>query len=378
MPRGAAICSATARRAFPASSAEPARQALGVQVAERHVGVGQRDLGAALVVADGPGHRPRAPRPHVQRPRPVHVHDAAAARADLRDVDGGHAQQEAAALVEPAALRHGAADLELAGALDLVPLDDRGLRGRPAHVDAERVGRADRPGQRGGGDDAGGGPRLDHVHRALAPALGGHDAAVGLHDEERRPGLQRAQLALERGEVAAHHRHHVGVGDRGAGALELAHLGQDLGGEGERHVGRALADHRAHLRLVGRVGVGVQEADRDRLHALGEQPVDGGGRAVPVQRRHHLAAVVHALPDLAPPPAGHQRRRALEVEVVEPREAQPADLEQVAEALGGQEAGARAATLQDRVGGHGGAVDELADRRAPRCRPARSALGCPR
>ncbi len=107
--------------------------------------------------------------------------------------------------------------------------------------------------------------------------------------------------------------------------------------------------------------VGVQKADRDRLHALGEQAIDGGGRALAVERRDHLAAVVHALADLASPPAGHERRGALEVKVVEPREAQASDLEQIAEALRGQEARARAAPLENGVGGHGGAVDDLAD-----------------
>jgi hypothetical protein len=230
----------------------------------------------------------------------------------------------------------------------------------PPMSDAQRVGGADGAGQGGGGDDAGRGSRLDHVHWALPPALGGHDAAVGLHDEQRRSGVQGAQLGLERGEVAVHHRHHVSVGDRGARALELPHLGQDLGRQGEGHVRRALADHRAHLGLVGRVGVGVQEADRDRLHALGEQAVDGGG-AVAVQRGHHLTAVIHALADLAPPPARHQRSRAFEVEVVEPRELQTADLEQVAKTLRGEQARPRAAPLQDRVRGHRGAVNDLAD-----------------
>ena len=75
--------------------AEAAGQPLGMQITEGHVGVGEGDLEPALVVADGPGHRPRASRTDVERSRAVHAHDAAAARAHLRDVDGGHAEEEA-------------------------------------------------------------------------------------------------------------------------------------------------------------------------------------------------------------------------------------------------------------------------------------------
>jgi hypothetical protein len=71
--------------------------------------------------------------------------------------------------------------------------------------------------------------------------------------------------------------------------------------------------------------------------------------------------VTHALANLTAPPARNERRRALEVEIVEPGEAKPSDLEQIAEALGGQETGPGTAALEDSVGRDGGAVDDLAD-----------------
>src|SRR5262249_62315034 len=112
--------------------------------------------------APGPGPRPGAPGAQGAPPRAVHADDAPAARTHLRDVDGGHAEKIAAALVEPAPLGHASADLELARALDLVGLDDGGLGGGAAHVDADHVALADAPGQGGGGDDAGRGAPLDH------------------------------------------------------------------------------------------------------------------------------------------------------------------------------------------------------------------------
>src|SRR5262249_61549095 len=107
-----------------------------------------------------------------------------AARPPRGAVGGGHAEKIAAALGAPPPLGHPPADLELARALDLVGLDDGGLGGGAAHVDADHVALADAPGQGGGGDDAGGGARLDHVHGAVGAVRRGPHAAVALHGRE--------------------------------------------------------------------------------------------------------------------------------------------------------------------------------------------------
>ena len=78
-----------------AVEAQAARQPLVVEVAERDVGVGQRRLGAAVGVARGSRDGAGAARPDVELPGVVDPDDAAAARPDLGDVDGRHAEQEA-------------------------------------------------------------------------------------------------------------------------------------------------------------------------------------------------------------------------------------------------------------------------------------------
>ena len=69
---------------------------------------------------------------------------------------------------------------------------------------------------------------------------------------------------LQPRQIAAQHRQDIGV-DRGRrGALVLARLRQhvDRGGDGE--LGEGGGERRGGRPLVGRVGVGVEEADRDR------------------------------------------------------------------------------------------------------------------
>src|SRR5437763_15178521 len=62
----------------------------GVDVAEHHIGVGHRRLGAALAVADWPWHRAGAVRPDLQRATTVDPQDRSAAGSDLREIDRWH------------------------------------------------------------------------------------------------------------------------------------------------------------------------------------------------------------------------------------------------------------------------------------------------
>jgi len=127
--------------------------------------------------------------------------DAAAAGADLGDVDRRGAQEIPSALVEPAATGDRAAHLELARSPDLVLLDDGGLGRRAAHIEADDIGkteparqcrRADHPRRR---------PGFDQLDRAGSRPRRGHDAAVRLHRQQRRPYLEGAEPGFERGQI---------------------------------------------------------------------------------------------------------------------------------------------------------------------------------
>ncbi len=191
-----------------------------------------------------------------------------------------------------------------------------------------------------------------------------HDAEVG-------------ELALEVVEVARHERHHVDIGHRGGGALVLANLRHHLGRAGNGKPGRHLGDEAGQRLLVDGIAVGVEQGDGDRLHALREQRGDGRPRAGLVERARDLAVGAHALRHLPPQVAGRQRRRRVDEEVVHVIAAFTADLERVPEAGGGEQPGARAFSLDEGVGGQGGAVDEAADasrRRARLLQEAEDAL----
>ena len=180
-----------------------AREPRRIEIAQDHVGVGDRRLGAAEVVAERAGRRPRAPRPHLERAAGIDPDQRAAAGADLGEVDRRHAEQVAGAGQEPRPVHDAAAHLVLGSAGHLAVLDDRRLRRRPAHVERDELAEPDAAGERLRADDAGRGAGLDDVDRVRRRGGVGHEPAVGLHDQERRLHARAVEAGPQRGQIAA-------------------------------------------------------------------------------------------------------------------------------------------------------------------------------
>ena len=121
-----------------------------------------------------------------------------------------------------------------------------------------------------------------------------------------------------------------------------------------------LLDHQ----LVRRIGERVDQANRDRLDVLGEQRVDDALGIGKIERAFDVALVVDALIHHLAQVAFDQRLRLGPGEIVEAGHPQCADLQHVAEALGGDEPDTRSLVLQDRIGCDGRAVADFIDRAA--------------
>ena len=185
-------------------------------------------------------------------------------------------------------------------------------------------------------------------------------------------------LPLEPAQVARHQRLHVGVGDGRGGALVLARLGARLARQRHAHARANLGQDLADARLVRGIGVGVDQRHRHRLDVeLGQAPGDAPHRRL-VERPPHGAVHVHALGHREAQLARHQRRRLDDVDVVLVEAALVGDLDHVAEAVGGDQRGARALALDDGIGGERGAVHEHADVAEGRGRPRPARRARPR
>ena len=156
--------------------------------------------------------------------------------------------------------------LVLGGGLDAAVLDEARLGGGAAHVEGDEIRAADLLAQPLRGDDPGRGSGLDRGGGHLDRRGDVQDPAVRPHDVERwetEPGEGRCQAFKVRGE----HRSDVGAYGSGAGALELADLGQDLARQEDRQTGQRGPQPFADPLLVHVIEEREHQAHRDRFHA---------------------------------------------------------------------------------------------------------------
>ena len=344
-----------------------AEEAVGAEPAEDEIGVGDGRLGAAEAVADRAGRRARAFRTHPQGVADLDAGDAAAAGADLLDVDHRHLHGQPRGI---------AADQRRAGHQHGALVDHAGLGGGAAHVERDGVGEADRVAQHLGADDARGRSRFQHADAGAPRVVHVEQPAGRLHDQEVAAEARVAEMRLHLGEIGLHARADIGVGRGGRGALVLAVLLAELVRGGDEQLREFLLHDLLRADLVRRVAVGVQEQDGDRLHAGRDRLARDPAHLLLVERDQHRALRVHPLHDLEAHVAVDQRRVLLEEQVVGLRPVDAADLVDVAEALRGQQRAARALALQDGVDGDRGAVQEQPRGVEARCRPCRRRSRC--
>ena len=250
---------------------EPVRR----QAAQQQVGIGYRRLGAAAAVADRARAGAGRARADMQPRLVVEPGDRAAARAHLDDVDHRCLDREA---LNVSAGVIGRVHRIAAG------FDEGALGRRAPHVERDNVVQAKRIGVGGGADAAADRARLDQGDGLAAGALGRQHAAVRAHHEQRSGEPAPAQLVLEPAQIARDLRTDIGVGRRRRGALVFVPLPAQRRAGADINVRQKPAQHGDRALLVDRVGVGIEERDRDRLDVLSGHRLGGCGELVLGQR----------------------------------------------------------------------------------------------
>jgi len=159
-------------------------------------------------------------------------------------------------------------------------------------------------------------PRLHHGDRALGGEFRRHHAAVGAHDRQRAAESDIAEARFQATNITTDLGADIGVHHRGRDALEFAVFAQDFVRQRQIGIGQQGADDLAGDPLMLGIGIGVQEAHRDRFHALLGQKAAGLLDAGAPQRRMHVAGRKHALVRFACETARHQRAMLVEQQVV--------------------------------------------------------------
>jgi hypothetical protein len=165
---------------------------------------------------------------------------------------------------------------------------------------------------------------------------------------------------------SGHQRQHIGVGDRGRGALVFADFAAHLGRYGDRQIRQCRGDARAGAFLMRRIDVGVQEADRHRLDLARLQSAP----AHPAALRPGPAARRRPPPAAPAPPAADRARPAAPAVPYTDRIVRTDARRRFPVSRGtlcGDQGGLGPLALDQRVGGQRRAVDHQIER--GRCHP---------
>jgi hypothetical protein len=330
------------------------REVIGVEIAEQEVGVRDRGIRSPEAIGGRTGLGARAPRAHLEQPDLVDLGDAAAARADLDQLDGGDADGQARALDE-APLARG---LEAVRGQGLAAVHEGELRRRAAHVEGEEIAAAVRRAEEGGGDGAGGRARLEHRDGGALGLGDVGEPAAREHEQERRGDAEPCQLSGHHREVLLGERLDVGVDGGGGRALVLADLRRHLVGGRRRDFGMALGDEPDRLDLVAGIGVGVQEDDGDRRDTAPPEPAEPDGELNRVERLPHAAVGLRPLVDLEAEVARDEGLGLGDVQIIELELALPPDLEGVREPGRRDQSRAGARALDEGIGEERGRVHD--------------------
>ena len=183
-------------------------------------------------------------------------------------------------------------------------------------------------------------------------------AAVGLHHVQRAGHLQLANVLEQRIEIFARDRPHVAVQHCRRRPLVLTPLLGDGVGRRHQHTRQELLQHLGAARLVGWIGVAVQEADSDGGYARCLDLIGRHADGAFIERLEDIAFVADALVDLEAQVSRYEWGLLLETQVVHVRAVGAGDLQDVAESAGGDQRRRRAVTFGKRVDHDGRAVDE--------------------
>jgi hypothetical protein len=187
--------------------------------------------------------------------------------------------------------------------------------------------------------------RHDRIDGGRGDQPGRDRAAVTLHHQDVAIEAPAGQLLAQTREIAIEHGLHRGIDRRRHAALELAILRQDGVARRDIVVGPQTAHDLGGAALVRRIDVAVQEVDDDGFAALCQQLFRCPGDRGLVKRHQHLAVGIHALGHLKAILALDQGMEGT-AQAIRLRPRAAAELQHVAEALGGDQSDPRGLALE--------------------------------
>ena len=198
--------------------------------------------------------------------------------------------------------------------------------------------------------------------------VGGRGRASVRFDDPNRNAPQRPHAILQTCDIPLYCGPDVGVHDSGARTFELAYLGCDIAGSGDENAGKRRGDEVGDMAFMFRLGVAVQEGDRDGFDAFGTQAFRQRLQLGVIERLGFHPVARYTARHLEPEFACAKRRRDLLPQIEQRRTGLTPERQHVAETPVGHECDPGAAALEQGVRRDRRAVTDRITRRAHRLR----------
>ena len=235
--------------------------------------------------------------------------------------------------------------------------DEANVRRGSAHVEADHSVEVQIVGDPGGRGNARRGPGEGEAEWAFAKCFGRNHSTRG---------VEQVQMAVrwlglcELAEIGCDKGHDAGVEHRRNRAFEFTCFGIDT--MCERDVRRQVAGAVAEAFFMARVGVAMNQADRQGFGPQCRGVCQSGGGAGLIERLLDHTLVGDALIDFEAPLGGNQRLGlGRQVEAVELAAVLTADLEGIGKPDRAQQDDPGEPILDDGIGHQGGSVDQIRD-----------------
>ena len=162
-------------------------------------------------------------------------------------------------------------------------LDQADLCRGAAHVVGHHLVEAETAGDVGREDGAAGGTGLDQADGKFRRGFDRDQPAARMDHEDRAFSAHIAEPLLQAGEIVRHLRAYIGIGANRVEALEFAHLRRHFGADRDRDMQPPRQDLPGPA-LMRRIGISVDEADRDGAETAGANGVADPFERVLIER----------------------------------------------------------------------------------------------
>ena len=212
-----------------------------------------------------------------------------------------------------------------------------GFRRSATHIKGQGIGQASCPRKKYRSQGATCRAGFQKANRECTCYLGRTKPTIGLHQPQGADEAEPFHFAQQAPQIPIHQWLHKGIGAGCDAAFIFSDFGGDFARKAYRYVWECFAQDRCCGLLMRRIGIGMQEADRNGIAAFGDQARTSSADLGHIQIADDMTIMRHAFRNFDPMAARHDRIREFKKKIVNIVALLDPQFEYVTEAAGSEQ-----------------------------------------